>query len=106
MMTMVKISDIPITKSIVVYPNPFNANKGHLYITFNGLVNAVTTTVRIYDVTGELIYENETSEIYNGKTVWGCKNNFGNPVASGVYIYLITNSKGDKPAIGKLGIVK
>ena len=104
MMTMIKASDsIPITESIVVYPNPFNANKGIGYVTFNGLTNIITT-VRIYNLTGELIYETD-EEVYNGKAFWGCKNNSGKDVASGIYIYLITNNQNQK-ATGKIGIVK
>ncbi|MEW6007718.1 MAG: hypothetical protein AB1595_06170 [bacterium] len=52
----------------------------------------------------ELVFDQEYTNT-NGKVEWNLKNKEGNPVASGVYIYLITNNKGDK-AIGKLGIVK
>ena len=103
MMTMIKTSDsIPITESIVVYPNPFNVNKGIEYVTFNGL-STTATTVRIYNLTGELIYE--TDEVYNGKAFWDCRNNSGKDVASGIYIYLITNNQNQK-STGKIGIVK
>ncbi|MBU0456492.1 MAG: T9SS type A sorting domain-containing protein [Gammaproteobacteria bacterium] len=54
----------------------------------------------IYNIVGELIYEKELANT-NGSAEWNC-----NDVASGVYIYLITNNQNQKLGMGKIGIIK
>jgi len=88
-------------RDVKVYPNPFKPDKGHDKITFEGLENNVT--IRIYKITGELVYEKEHSAT-DGYEYWSVTNVYGRPLASGVYIYVIEGS-GEK-AIGKIAIIR
>jgi len=71
-------------------------------ITFKNLTDQCK--IRIYNIAGELIYEQEFTNT-NGKAEWNLKNRSGKDVASGVYIYLITNNQNQK-AVGKIGIIR
>lgn len=86
---------------VKVYPNPFKPSKGHDKITFEGLKNDVQ--IRIYKITGELVYENDYPST-NGYEYWSVTNIHGEPLASGVYIYVIEGS-GEK-AMGKIAIIR
>lgn len=86
--------------NIIVYPNPFKPHLGHTGIYFKGLTEK--TTIKIYNIAGELVRKIENVD---GETTWDARNNSGNKVASGVYIYLITNDKGNKRT-GKLAVIK
>ncbi|MEW6620800.1 MAG: PQQ-binding-like beta-propeller repeat protein [bacterium] len=76
------------------YPNPSRMGEVH----FAGLTE--NTTIRIYNIVGELVYEKEN---FNGE--WRCRNLAGEPVASGIYIYVLTNDKGQIKK-GKFGIIR
>ncbi|MEW6102313.1 MAG: right-handed parallel beta-helix repeat-containing protein [bacterium] len=86
-------------KSVIVYPNPC---KQYPEIIFLYLTDQCR--IRIYNIAGELVFEQEYTNT-NGRVEWKLKNKQGNPVASGVYIYLITNNQKQK-AIGKIAIIK
>lgn len=86
--------------NVIVYPNPFKPHLGHTEIYFKGLT--AKTTIKIYNIAGELVRKIENVD---GETRWDARNNSGNKVASGVYIYIITNDKGNKK-IGKLAVIK
>jgi hypothetical protein len=97
---------------ISVYPNPFKPNSGlgHTHITFGSkrdISRRLTryATIRIYDVAGDLIKTLEVVPADKGQKVWNVRNEAGKEVASGVYIYLITNPQGEK-CIGKLAIIR
>lgn len=70
--------------SISAYPNPFNPST----IINYSIQNAGFVKVSIYDINGILINELVNSNKVLGKhnIVWNASNNFGNKVASGVYI--------------------
>jgi len=55
-------------------------------------------------VSGELVFEHEETDS-SGMYGWDIVNSQGTKVASGVYIYLITNDRGEKKT-GKLAIIK
>ncbi|MEW6606472.1 MAG: T9SS type A sorting domain-containing protein [bacterium] len=82
---------------VFVYPNPCYASRGQ-QLHFKRLT--AQCTIKIFNIVGELVKEIEHN---NGtdEEVW---TNPGS-IASGIYIYLITNNQGQK-AIGKLGIIK
>ena len=95
---------------VVVYPNPFKPDSGHTRITFGHPTDpsgrlTEQATIKIYTIAGELV---RTIEGVNGQATWDINNESGKRVASGVYVYLITNPKGTKgeKCIGKLAIVK
>jgi hypothetical protein len=87
---------------VIAYPNPFNKSVGDNEITFENLTSKIT--IRIYKLTGELIWEKDFTTT-DGKVVWEVCNDSGRPIAGGIYIYLITNSQGHKTA-GKLAIIR
>jgi len=83
--------------SVIVYPNPYKPHLGHTSITFAGLTGKAD--IRIFNIAGEEVAKFEETDA-DGIYRWQ------NPkLASGVYIYLITNNQKQK-AIGKIGIVK
>ncbi|MDI6751850.1 MAG: S8 family serine peptidase [bacterium] len=83
-------------KRIIVYPNPYNPNKGHKKITFNALPK--DSHVKIYNIAGELVKELIEKE---REAIWEDPET----LASGIYIYLIQGPGGIRH-IGKIGIVK
>jgi hypothetical protein len=89
---------------VIVYPNPYlelrNSSKriNFIHLTFDA-------KVRVYTLNGRLVWEMEKND-GSDRIVWqGVENRAGQKMASGVYIYIITNSKGQK-VMGKLGLVR
>jgi len=74
------------------YPNPFNPET---WIPYQ-LAEEADVIIRIYDVTGRLVYEKDLGHqgagfyITKGEAMhWDGKDNFGGKVASGVYFYTL-----------------
>jgi ligand-binding sensor domain-containing protein len=94
---------------IYAYPNP--ALKTHEFITIdgrNGTYLPKGTNVKILDVTGNLVYETnviEGQELQGGKVVWNKTNLAGTPVASGIYIVLMSNDDASETSVTKIAIV-
>ncbi|MDD5687360.1 MAG: carbohydrate-binding protein [Elusimicrobia bacterium] len=91
--------------NIKVYPNPFNpttAVQGMLKVT-----NLPTnSTMNLYTVAGRLVRELKEVDFGNlGWLEWDGKNNKGDEVSKGIYIYQIEDAAGKKKA-GKIGLVK
>ena len=96
---------------IVVYPNPFKPNDGNDDTgksydgsPFSGIVFANLSqdvTIKVFNLAGELV--NELSG--TGRIWWDAKNKEGKEVASGVYIYLVTDKNGQKTT-GKFTIIR
>jgi len=87
---------------LVVFPNPVRVYAGDTQATFNNISDQFR--IRIYTVHGTLV-----REIYqmstNQQFAWDLKNDSGNNVSSGVYVYLVTNDAGQKRT-GKLVIIR
>jgi len=90
------------TLSVRVYPNPWRSDKhaGHASITFDGLV--ANTTIKLFTVSGHKVKELSTTQ---SKIDWDLTNNSGDKVASGIYLYVITDSAGDKVK-GKVAVIR
>jgi len=87
--------------TVKVYPNPWRSDKhADKSVTFAGL--PLGTTIKIFTVSGH-----EVKELHaDGPSIlWDLKTESGNKVASGLYIYLVTDSQGNKVR-GKLAIIK
>jgi len=93
---------------VIVFPNPCKPGSGGKfdseYITFKYLTEGAK--IRIFTIAAELVATFNESEgpsdyIYE----WYLENCDNEKVAPGVYIYLITNNKGQKKT-GRMGIVR
>jgi len=98
-----------VLAAVYAYPNPALIN--HQTITIDGRKGTHLpkgTNVKILDVAGNLVYETnvlEGQELQGGKVVWNKKNLTGNPVASGIYIVLLSNEDASETAFTKIAIV-
>jgi len=97
---------VPVTTgsalAVRVYPNPWRSDKhaAHPTITFAGLT--VGTTIKLFTVSGHKVKELRT----DGSMIpWDLTNDSGDKVASGIYLYVITDSAGDKVK-GKVAIIR
>lgn len=85
------------------FPVPFRPDLGHDRITFRGLTT--NAAIRVYTITGELVRELSKSDGSTEDLVWlPVANLRGQPLASGVYLYVIEGDTGKKT--GKLMILK
>ena len=96
-----------VSLPIIVYPNPCYPGKGQI-ITITNL--PLNSKVYIYTISGELVRElNDVTEITeeggSATATWDLRNDAGNMVAQGVYIYLIPEATGDRRT-GKIAIIK
>jgi hypothetical protein len=88
---------------VKVYPNPYKPSEpNHEYIIFENLTDDVR--IRVFNIVGELVYEKEL-DLGGVWSEWKGENEDGEPLASGIYIYIITNDEGDV-AKGKISIIK
>lgn len=86
--------------NVVAYPNPVRPGyTGN--ITIRGLAH--DAHVKITDVSGNLVYETRAP---GGVAIWNGNNFKGKPVASGVYLVLMSNSEGKKHATTKIAIIR
>lgn len=104
---------VPTISDFHVWPNPFKptdgikengefgAGKDYEFIIFSGV-----SDVKIYTMTSELARESIDSEIDNtGIWKWDAKNNEGQLVATGIYIYLITDKNGNSQS-GRIAVIR
>lgn len=84
--------------NVYVYPNPYKPDYGINYITFANLTS--DAKIKIFNIAGELV---DSFDNKNGDTEerWELPKD----IASGVYIYLVTDKNGNKK-IGKFAIIK
>ena len=85
-----------------VYPNSYKPSAGHTNITFADLTSHAK--IQIFNIIGELVYEDE-KDTPTGELTWDVKNNKAENIASGVYMYMITNNAGQVKK-GKLAIIR
>lgn len=84
------------------YPNPFNSSTSITYV----LPKQSQVTVKIFNLLGQDIKTllNEPMTEGNHTILWDGKDNFGNQVASGIYLYQL--QAGDIVCFKKLAIIK
>jgi len=88
--------------SVQVYPNPWRSDKhaSHPTITFSGLLSG--TTIKLFTISGHKVKELLTDE---SSISWDLTNTSGDKVASGIYLYVITDAQGNKVR-GKVAVIK
>ena len=92
---------------VTVYPNPTSWDAT---ITFR-LTKSADVMLEIYDVTGGLLYTDELRNVVGQRSasldeafVWKCENQAGEPVAAGIYIYVLA-AKRDSEIVRRSGKV-
>jgi len=92
---------------VTVYPNPYKVNLGNNIITFANLTQVAS--VFVYDLTGRFIIEVKTISS-NGGADWDLKDNNGNIIPSGIYIFRAagkdSNGNDVKEKVGKFAVIK
>ncbi|MFC1637538.1 Ig-like domain-containing protein [Candidatus Margulisiibacteriota bacterium] len=83
------------------YPNPFKPGAGHTIVTFTNL--ASECTIKIFTLTGELVRTILETD-GDGVATWDVKNESGEDVASGLYLFAIKS--GDDLKRGKLAVIR
>ena len=72
------------------FPSPFRPKQGHNAM----IVNAPDgSTIRIFDISGNLVKELHT---VGSGVLWDVRNESGEDLASGIYVYLVTDPAGNK----------
>jgi len=92
-----------LISGIEVFPNPFKPSKGHSFISFRNFAGAIT--IRIFNIAGELMRTLEVKEGAPQPYIWDVKDEDGKDLATGIYIYVITNFTQDK-VTGKVSIIR
>ncbi len=85
--------------AVRVYPNPWRNDRHSGGITFDNLTGNVT--IKIFTVAGHVVNDLSGS----GFVTWDLKTKTGDTAASGIYIYLITDSQG-RTTKGKIAIAR
>jgi hypothetical protein len=83
-------------------PNPWRSDRHPgQYVTFDQLTEG--TTIRIFSIAAQHV---KTLNTQSGTSVqWDLTNESGATVASGIYLYLVTNGAGQQ-ASGKLAVIR
>lgn len=87
--------------SLQAYPNPWRPATSTT-LTFLAIPPTETTTIRIYDVSGELVYEGAN---VTGTKTWDGKNSANQAVKSGTYLMTAESTNG-RAYQGKVAIVR
>ncbi|MFA5976322.1 MAG: T9SS type A sorting domain-containing protein, partial [Elusimicrobiota bacterium] len=87
--------------TIRIYPNPWRKDKhqGHP-VTFDTL--PPNSTVKLYTLSGHWI---KTLNTATASAEWNLDNDAGDKVASGIYLYVITNDQGQRVR-GKVVVIR
>lgn len=94
----------PDLGKVIVYPNPYKSTLGLPGMEFINLT--AQSKIKIFNIAGELVKTASEEEVGNsGSYLWNLRNDAGDEVASGIYVYYIENQKGQTKK-GKLGIIR
>jgi fibronectin type 3 domain-containing protein len=85
-----------------VFPNPFRPYQGHTHMTFDGLT--AYARIEIFTIAGQRVCTLEETD-GDGITSWDVINSEGKKLASGVYIYRVTDNQGHEK-ISKFAVIR
>ncbi len=93
----------PYIDSVEVYPNPFLPSRAdHQWVTFERI--PAGSVVRVYTPSGRLIKEIAEVDPVTHRAFWDGKNEPGQEVASGMYIFVVTAD--GKRSVGKIALIR
>jgi len=76
--------------AVYCWPNPVTNGVAHISFAVNSPSSQkVTVTLYVYDVGGDLVYEDTTEQSTKARTFipWECRNMAGEKVVTGIYVY-------------------
>jgi hypothetical protein len=100
---------ITATPTITPTPGPSfsaqalpNITDGKTPVQFKvNLIQSGTILIGIYDLAGEAVYATSAQGLVGGNTIsWNVQNQYGEPLASGIYLYFIEVNEDKK--LGKI----
>jgi len=94
------VNDSVPSQTVRIYPNPWKSSQGVSTIMFEGLSSG--TTVKLFTIAGRSI---KTLHEAGGKAPWDLTNNSGDKVASGIYMYVITDAQSNRLR-GKVTVIR
>ena len=84
--------DFKITE-VLNYPNPFTTQTGFWFTHNSSITDVLEVRIQILTVSGKIITTKNVNLVgkstYNGDIGWNAKDDFGNSLAKGVYLYKI-----------------
>jgi len=85
------------------YPNPFiiGGDRARFYV--DNLADE--SSVRIFTLDGSLVRHIPDSQIFGSRTEWDGRNDKGDMVASGIYLFVVSTEAGES-AVGKVAVVR
>ncbi len=86
---------------VFTYPNPCRISNGENVVTFANLTREAT--IKILTFSGEVIRTIEETD-GNGGATWNLKDENGDEISAGIYLYYVFNNSGSKT--GKFAIIK
>jgi len=103
----IAVSSFTVSLPLIIFPNPCYLNQGEI-VTIASLPLESEVRVYIYDLGGNLVRTlGETETVIEGGSkvaTWDLKNNKGEIVARGIYIYFIPSTT--EKRTGKIAIIK
>jgi hypothetical protein len=99
-----------VIKDVVNYPNPFKSNTTFTFQ--HNLAKSINARIKIYTVSGRLIKQLENTNIIDKfvRIDWDGRDEDGNSIANGTYLYKLIVETVDKEftqdVLGKLSVVR
>jgi len=90
---------------IFVYPNPFRPSHGHAVVVFDNLPQQMKELM-VFTTTGEVVFDKEIEGVPGRRLPWTVINKNGEPLASGLYLYVVKGQNGKKLKAGKLAVIR
>ena len=87
---------------MIAFPNPYKYSDGHDKLFLEPLPSDAREII-IVSTAGKLVYEETLDPAQSRRWEWDVKTQ---DIASGLYIYVIKGTGGDKIASGKIAIIR